>query len=133
MFETILEALTNNGLSTVLFAGLGVIIALNYKSIASWIWTTIQAGAIVKGHETTIKELKEEVQVLREKIDEYNALLKTQTDEHNRVMVEQSEKYNKLVTEQATTIARLESRILYTAKSRVMPDNYLNDSKNSED
>ena len=57
MFTQIINAITKNGISTVIFAAIGAMIALNYKAIVSWMWTTIQAGALVKSHEITIKEL----------------------------------------------------------------------------
>lgn len=92
-----LELIGKHGFSTVIIAALAFGIALNYKKITGWIVATIQAAAIVRNHEETIQELKEEIAVLRAKLEEYNTIL-----------IKQSE-----------TIARLEERIVLTAKKRV--------------
>jgi len=92
-----LELIGKHGFSTVIIAALAFGIALNYKKITGWIVATIQAAAIVRNHEETIQELKEEIAILRAKLEEYNAIL-----------IKQSE-----------TIARLEERIVMTAKKRV--------------
>lgn len=92
-----LELIGKHGFSTVIIATLAFGIALNYKKITGWIVATIQAAAIVRNHEETIQELKEEIAVLRAKLEEYNTIL-----------IKQSE-----------TIARLEERIVLTAKKRV--------------
>ena len=95
--EQFLELISKHGFSTVIIAALAFGIALNYKKITGWIVATIQAAAIVRNHEETIQELKEEIAILRAKLEEYNTIL-----------IKQSE-----------TIARLEERIVMTAKKRV--------------
>ena len=95
--EQFLDLINKHGFSTVIIAALAFGIALNYKKITGWIVATIQAAAIVRNHEATIQELKEEIAVLRAKLEEYNDIL-----------IKQSE-----------TIARLEERIVLTAKKRV--------------
>ena len=98
MFTQIINAITKNGFSTVIFAAIGAMIALNYKAIVSWMWTTIQAGALVKSHEITIKELKAEIQTLRERMEDYN----------------------KLLLENSRIISRLEERLVQkNAKNRI--------------
>jgi hypothetical protein len=99
--EQFLELISKHGFSTVLIAALAFGIALNYKKITGWIVATIQAAAIVRNHEATIQELKEEIAILRAKLEEYNTIL-----------IKQSE-----------TIARLEERIVLTAKKRVYKKN----------
>lgn len=99
--EQFLELISNHGFSTVTISAMAFGIALNYKKITSWILATIQAAAIVRNHEATIQELKEEIAVLRAKLEEYNDIL-----------IKQSE-----------TIARLEERIVLTAKKRVNKQN----------
>ena len=95
--EQLLELISKHGFSTVIIAALAFGFALNYKKITGWIVATIQAAAIVRNPEATIQELKEEIAVLRAKLEEYNDIL-----------IKQSE-----------TIARLEERIVLTAKKRV--------------
>tara|TARA_R110000803_G_scaffold48702_1_gene101233 strand:+ start:269 stop:586 length:318 start_codon:yes stop_codon:yes gene_type:complete len=95
--ENFLKLINQYGVSTVIISALTFAFALNYKKITNWIVATIQAAAIVRNHEETIQELKEEIAILREKLEEYNSIL-----------VKQSE-----------TIARLEERILVSAKKRV--------------
>ena len=95
--EQFLDLINKHGFLTVIIAALAFGIALNYKKITGWIVATIQAAAIVRNHEETIQELKEEIAILRAKLEEYNAIL-----------IKQSE-----------TIARLEERIVLTAKKRV--------------
>lgn len=95
--EQVIELISKHGYASVLFGGTILVISFNYKKIIEWLWATIQAAAIIKSHEETIQELKQEVQSLREKLEEYNTIL-----------VKQSE-----------TIARLEERIIHTAKKRV--------------
>lgn len=97
----VIKMLSQYGITSVILAALLIVIGYNYKSIINWLWTTIQAAAIVRNHEQTIKELKEEVQILREKLEEYNTIL----------------------TKQAEIIARLEERIILTAKNRVSRKN----------
>jgi hypothetical protein len=92
-----LELISKHGFSTVIIAALAFGFIVNYKKITGWIVATIQAAAIVRNHEETIQELKEEIAILRAKLEEYNAIL-----------IKQSE-----------TIARLEERIVMTAKKRV--------------
>jgi hypothetical protein len=95
--EQFLDLINKHGFLTVIIAALAFAVALNYKKITGWIVATIQAAAIVRNHEETIQELKEEIAILRAKLEEYNAIL-----------IKQSE-----------TIARLEERIVMTAKKRV--------------
>ena len=95
--EQFLDLINKHGFSTVIIAALAFGFIVNYKKITGWIVATIQAAAIVRNHEETIQELKEEIAVLRAKLEEYNAILMKQTE----------------------TIARLEERIVLTAKKRV--------------
>jgi len=95
--EQFLELINKHGFSTVIIAALAFGFIVNYKKITGWIVATIQAAAIVRNHEATIQELKEEIAVLRQKLEEYNTILMKQTE----------------------TIARLEERIVLTAKKRV--------------
>jgi len=95
--EQFLDLINKHGFSTVIVAALAFGFIVNYKKITGWIVATIQAAAIVRNHEETIQELKEEIAVLRQKLEEYNAILMKQTE----------------------TIARLEERIVLTAKKRV--------------
>lgn len=95
--ENLLKLINQYGVSTVIISALAFAFALNYKKITNWIVATIQAAAIVRNHEETIQELKEEIAILREKLEEYNSILVTQSE----------------------TIARLEERIVVTAKKRV--------------
>ncbi|MDB4062262.1 hypothetical protein N9515_10065 [Vicingaceae bacterium] len=95
--EQFLDLINKHGFSTVIIAALAFGFIVNYKKITGWIVATIQAAAIVRNHEETIQELKEEIAVLRAKLEEYNAILMKQTQ----------------------TIARLEERIVLTAKKRV--------------
>ena len=95
--EQFLDLINKHGFSTVIIAALAFGFIVNYKKITGWIVATIQAAAIVRNHEETIQELKEEIAVLRQKLEEYNAILMKQTE----------------------TIARLEERIVLTAKKRV--------------
>jgi len=103
--EQFLELTNKHGFSTVIIAALLFGFIVNYKKITGWIVATIQAAAIVRNHEATIQELKEEIAVLRQKLEEYNDILMKQTE----------------------TIARLEERIVLTAKKRV------NKKKSNED
>ena len=103
--EQFLDLVNKHGLSTVIIAALAFGFIVNYKKITGWIVATIQAAAIVRNHEETIQELKEEIAVLRAKLEEYNSILMKQTE----------------------TIARLEERIVLTAKKRV------NRKKSNED
>jgi len=95
--EQFLDLINKHGFSTVIVAALAFGFIVNYKKITGWIVATIQAAAIVRNHEETIQELKEEIAVLRQKLEEYNTILMKQTE----------------------TIARLEERIVLTAKKRV--------------
>ena len=95
--EQFLDLINKHGFSTVIVAALAFGFIVNYKKITGWIVATIQAAAIVRNHEATIQELKEEIAVLRQKLEEYNTILMKQTE----------------------TIARLEERIVLTAKKRV--------------
>ena len=95
--EQFLDLINKHGFSTVIIAALAFGFIVNYKKITGWIVATIQAAAIVRNHEETIQELKEEIAVLRQKLEEYNTILMKQTE----------------------TIARLEERIVLTAKKRV--------------
>jgi hypothetical protein len=95
--EQFLDLINKHGFSTVIVAALAFGFIVNYKKITGWIVATIQAAAIVRNHEATIQELKEEIAVLRQKLEEYNDILMKQTE----------------------TIARLEERIVLTAKKRV--------------
>ena len=95
--EQFLDLINKHGFSTVIIAALAFGFIVNYKKITGWIVATIQAAAIVRNHEATIQELKEEIAVLRAKLEEYNDILMKQTE----------------------TIARLEERIVLTAKKRV--------------
>jgi len=103
--EQFLDLINKHGFSTVIIAALSFGFIVNYKKITGWIVATIQAAAIVRNNEETIQELKEEIAILRAKLEEYNLIL-----------VKQSE-----------TIARLEERIVLTAKKRV------NKKKSNED
>ena len=103
--EQFLDLINKHGFSTVIIAALAFGFIVNYKKITGWIVATIQAAAIVRNHEATIQELKEEIAVLRAKLEEYNDILMKQTE----------------------TIARLEERIVLTAKKRV------NKKKSNED
>jgi len=103
--EQFLDLVNKHGFSTVIIAALAFGFIVNYKKITGWIVATIQAAAIVRNHEETIQELKEEIAVLRAKLEEYNSILMKQTE----------------------TIARLEERIVLTAKKRV------NRKKSNED
>ena len=103
--EQFLDLANKHGFSTVIIAALAFGFIVNYKKITGWIVATIQAAAIVRNHEETIQELKEEIAVLRAKLEEYNSILMKQTE----------------------TIARLEERIVLTAKKRV------NRKKSNED
>ena len=95
--ENFLELTNEYGVFTVIISALAFGFIVNYKKITGWIVATIQAAAIVRNHEETIQELKEEIAILRAKLEEYNSIL-----------IKQSE-----------TIARLEERIIMTAKKRV--------------
>ena len=103
--EQFLDLVNKHGFSTAIIAALAFGFIVNYKKITGWIVATIQAAAIVRNHEETIQELKEEIAVLRAKLEEYNSILMKQTE----------------------TIARLEERIVLTAKKRV------NKKKSNED
>ena len=66
----------------------------------------LQASALVKKNEETIALLRAEIQELREKLEMYNTIL----------------------TEQTATIARLEERIVQTAKTRVSKKRPINEN-----
>lgn len=66
-----------------------VIIYFKGKPIGNWIVSTLQAAAIVKQHEQTISELRDEIAELRKQL----------------------ELYNQKLIEATSTIARLEERL----------------------
>jgi septal ring factor EnvC (AmiA/AmiB activator) len=97
IIEKVTNLIATHGLFTVLSAVLIGVLIWKGKEIGSYIVTMLQASALVKKNEETIAELRAEIQELREKLETYNQLL----------------------IEQTATIARLEERIVQTAKTRV--------------
>lgn len=97
IIEKITDLIATHGLFTVLSAVLVGVLIWKGKEIGAYLVTTLQASALVKKNEETIALLRAEIQELREKLETYNILL----------------------TEQTATIARLEERIVQTAKTRV--------------
>ena len=97
IIEKITDLIAKHGLFTVLSAVLVGVLIWKGKEIGSYLVTMLQASALVKKNEETIAELRAEIQELREKLETYNQLLIQQT----------------------ATIARLEERIVQTAKTRV--------------
>jgi septal ring factor EnvC (AmiA/AmiB activator) len=106
IIEKITDLIATHGLFTVLSAVLIGVLIWKGKEIGSYIVTMLQASALVKKNEETIAELRAEIQELREKLEMYNTIL----------------------TEQTATIARLEERIIQTAKARVSKKRPINEN-----
>lgn len=97
VIEGVAKLISEHGIITVLSAvALGAFIWKG-KTIGAFVVQTLQASAIVKKNEEIIESLKNEIEELRKKLDEMNQVL----------------------IEQSATIARLEERIIQTAKKRV--------------
>lgn len=97
VIEGVARLISEHGIITVLSAvALGGLIWKG-KSIGAFIVQTLQASAIVKKNEEIIEGLRQEIQELRAQLDEMN----------------------KILINQSATIARLEERIVQTAKKRV--------------
>jgi hypothetical protein len=97
VIEGVAKLISEHGIITVLSAvALGGLIWKG-KSIGAFIVQTLQASAIVKKNEEIIEGLRLEIQELRAQLDKMNAVL----------------------INQSATIARLEERIVQTAKKRV--------------
>ena len=97
VIEGVAKLISQHGIMTVLSAvALGTLIWKG-KSIGSFVVQTLQASAIVKKNEEIIEGLRQEIQELRAQLDEMNQIL----------------------INQSATIARLEERIVQTAKKRV--------------
>lgn len=97
IIEGVARLISEHGIITVLSAvALGGLIWKG-KSIGAFIVQTLQASAIVKKNEEIIEGLRQEIQELRSQLDEMNQIL----------------------INQSATIARLEERIVQTAKKRV--------------
>jgi flagellar motility protein MotE (MotC chaperone) len=97
VIEGVARLISEHGIITVLSAvALGGLIWKG-KSIGAFIVQTLQASAIVKKNEEIIEGLRQEIQELRSQLDEMNQIL----------------------INQSATIARLEERIVQTAKKRV--------------
>jgi len=97
VIEGVAKLISEHGIMTVLSAvALGALIWKG-KTIGAFIVQTLQASAIVKKNEEIIEALKNEIEELRNKLDEMNQVL----------------------IEQSATIARLEERIIQSAKKRV--------------
>jgi len=106
IIEKITDLIATHGLFTVLSAVLIGVLIWKGKEIGSYIVTMLQASALVKKNEETIALLRAEIQELREKLETYNTIL----------------------TEQTATIARLEERIIQTAKTRVSKKRPINEN-----
>jgi flagellar motility protein MotE (MotC chaperone) len=97
VIEGVARLISEHGIITVLSAvALGGLIWKG-KSIGAFVVQTLQASAIVKKNEEIIEGLRQEIQELRAQLDEMN----------------------KILINQSATIARLEERIVQTAKKRV--------------
>ena len=97
VIEGVAKLISEHGIMTVLSAvALGTLIWKG-KTIGAFVVQTLQASAIVKKNEEIIESFKNEIEELRKKLDEMNQVL----------------------IEQSATIARLEERIIQTAKKRV--------------
>ena len=97
VIEGVAKLISQHGIMTVLSAvALGTLIWKG-KSIGAFVVQTLQASAIVKKNEEIIEGLRQEIQELRAQLDEMNQIL----------------------INQSATIARLEERIVQTAKKRV--------------
>lgn len=97
IIEGVARLISEHGIITVLSAvALGALIWKG-KSIGAFIIQTLQASAIVKKNEEIIEGLRLEIQELRAQLD----------------------KMNDVLIKQSATIARLEERIIQTAKKRV--------------
>lgn len=97
VIEGVARLISEHGIITVLSAiALGGLIWKG-KSIGTFIVQTLQASAIVKKNEEIIEGLRLEIQELRAQLD----------------------KMNDVLIKQSATIARLEERIIQTAKKRV--------------
>lgn len=97
VIEGVAKLISEHGIITVLSAvALGGLIWKG-KSIGAFIIQTLQASAIVKKNEEIIEGLRLEIQELRAQLD----------------------KMNDVLIKQSATIARLEERIIQTAKKRV--------------
>ena len=106
IIEKITDLIATHGLFTVLSAVLVGVLIWKGKEIGAYLVTMLQASALVKKNEETITLLRAEIQELREKLETYNILL----------------------TEQTATIARLEERIVQTAKTRVSKKRLTNEN-----
>ena len=105
MIEGVAELIGEYGIVTVLMAiSLGGLIWKG-KSIGAFIVQTLQASAIVKKNEEIIEGLRVEIQELRTQLEKMNSILMAQS----------------------ATIARLEERIVQTAKKRVSKRNPSNE------
>lgn len=105
MIEGVAELIGEYGIVTVLMAiSLGGLIWKG-KSIGVFIVQTLQASAIVKKNEEIIEGLRVEIQELRTQLEKMNSILMAQS----------------------ATIARLEERIVQTAKKRVSKRNPSNE------
>lgn len=105
MIEGVARLISEHGIITVLSAvALGGLIWKG-KSIGAFIVQTLQASAIVKKNEEIIEGLRQEIQELRSQLEKMNGILMTQS----------------------ATIARLEERIVQTAKKRVSKRNPSNE------
>ena len=101
VIEGVAELIGEYGIVTVMMAiSLGGLIWKG-KSIGAFIVQTLQASAIVKKNEEIIEGLRVEIQELRTQLEKMNGILMTQS----------------------ATIARLEERIVQTAKKRVSKRN----------
>ena len=105
VIEGVAELIGEYGIVTVLMAiSLGGLIWKG-KSIGAFIVQTLQASAIVKKNEEIIEGLRVEIQELRTQLEKMNSILMAQS----------------------ATIARLEERIVQTAKKRVSKRNPSNE------
>jgi TolA-binding protein len=105
VIEGVARLISEHGIITVLSAvALGGLIWKG-KSIGAFIVQTLQASAIVKKNEEIIEGLRQEIQELRSQLEKMNGILMTQS----------------------ATIARLEERIVQTAKKRVSKRNPSNE------
>lgn len=105
VIEGVAELIGEYGIVTVLMAiSLGGLIWKG-KSIGVFIVQTLQASAIVKKNEEIIEGLRVEIQELRTQLEKMNSILMAQS----------------------ATIARLEERIVQTAKKRVSKRNPSNE------
>ena len=81
IIESFANIISNHGLGTTMFAiGLGLVVWRG-KTIMSWVIDTIKAAETVRLHESTMVELRKEVQMLREQIEENNRVILAQAQE----------------------------------------------------